>query len=103
MRVGAIDRLDFGPRGNVLMTWALCALALACPVIITVLLVKQDHADAAQYAAQYAASPGSVPQIAEVPAYVPYAMIPVLICPVMIWLVFRWVTRIRPEDGYQSL
>jgi hypothetical protein len=79
---------------NLLVIGALAVIALACPVAVTVLLHKQEAVDRA---GSYYSGPYSHVSN-EFPVYGALSIIPSLVCALAVYLIFRWVTRLRFDE-----
>jgi len=80
---------------SAVIIWSLALIALACPVVVTALLHKQQSVDNAG-----ALISGSNTHAAsEFPLWGALSLIPSFTCAVCVYLLFRWITRI-PNDEF---
>jgi hypothetical protein len=82
--------------GNVLVISTLVCILVACPIVVTLLLHKQEAVD---NAGAYYSGRGSHPT-SEFPGYGALSIIPSLAFALTVYLLFRWVTRRRNNDDW---
>jgi ribosomal protein L40E len=73
---------------------SLVAVALACPVVVAILLSKQEAVD---QAGRFYTGAGSH-QANEFPEYGALSIIVALGCALTVYLIFRWITRLRNSE-----
>jgi uncharacterized BrkB/YihY/UPF0761 family membrane protein len=74
----------------------LVGILVTCPIVVTLLLYKQEAVD---NAGAYYSGPSSHPT-SEFPRYGALSIIPSLAFALTIYLLFRWVTRKRNDDHW---
>jgi hypothetical protein len=95
---GADNSIDrwMAAIGNVLVISTLVGILVACPIVVTLLLYKQEAVD---NAGAYYSGPSSHPT-SEFPRYGALSIIPSLAFALTIYLLFRWITRKRNDDHW---
>jgi hypothetical protein len=98
MPYGADSSVDrwLSAMGSFLIISTLVCVALACPVAVALLLNKQQAVDEA---AKYYSGPPSH-STSEFPDYGALSIIPSLTFALTIYLLFRWITRLRDGDDW---
>jgi hypothetical protein len=77
-----------------LVVTILVAIALACPVAVAILLSKQEAVD---QAGRFYSGPSSH-SASEFPEYGALSIIVALCCALTVYLIFRWITRLRRRE-----